>query len=156
MFKGKKLKALRRLIDDVKAVRIAHRRPFRFLNPLLILSVAIRPQALERRFPSIVLDFIADKRIDRRIKKVRQLHEHAQLRHAQPRFPFIDCASRHAECFGKLFLCQIPLLAHPADIVVKLQFHVSSLLVCAYYIKPHSACTRTINTNGKMFFQPTV
>ena len=118
----------RRLIDDGKAVRIAHHRPFRFIHAAQILGVAQIHQPRKRRVAPIILDGVANERIHRRIEKIRQLNQHRQFRQGQPRFPLINRTRRHAKRLGQLFLRQAARLAQTADMFAQCKCHAFSSL----------------------------
>ena len=50
-------------------------------EPLLLCALAwTLLQALRRRLPAVVLHFVAQQHVDRRVEQVRQLHDDRQLR----------------------------------------------------------------------------
>ena len=114
------------VVDDLEGVRIFFQRLFRLGQSRAVLFPATPSQPRDRRLQPVVLHFIAKQNVHRRVEKIRQLHEHSQLRLRQPRFPLVDRARCDAQHLGQLLLRQGACLPERADVLRKLIRHICS------------------------------
>ena len=136
------------------------KRLFRLRKSRAILLRPVPLQALRRRLTAVVLHFIAQQHVDRRVEQVGQLDDDRQLRLGKPRLPLIDRAGRHAQAFGQLLLRESVLPAQRADIFRKSDLHIHPSR-CLYRIRYragmkhtiHMIRTESIHTNSMDFWR---
>ena len=110
----------RAAIDDVKRIRVFFQGLLRLREARTVLFVAAAAQARDRRRQAVVLHLIAEQRVDRGVKKIRQLQDRGKLRRRLAGLPLVDRPDRHVEHLGKLLLRQPPRPAKRTDVLGKL------------------------------------
>ena len=109
-------------------------RLFRLGQPGAILLVAILRQPRGKSGQTVVARHIAEQRIDRGVKEVRQLHQRGQLRLRKIGLPFVNRADRHAQRLCKLLLRQMPRAAKHTDVFRQRSCHFFVLLIGSVFI----------------------
>ena len=118
------------LIHEVKMVRIALQRLFRFrdgFGAALLLPERGNPVKAGRR--ASVLPFVSEQHVRRRVKQLRQFRNQTQLRRGLSGFPFVHGADADAHRFRELLLCQIFFPAESPDVLRQLSLHLRTSLL---------------------------